>query len=110
MKRSKVQKLKAAGWKVGSVREFLNLSAEEASIIEMKLSLAEGVKKLRLARRITQSQLAKQLRSSQSRVAKLESADPTVSIDLLVRTLLVLGATRRDVGRIVGRKAKVTAA
>jgi hypothetical protein len=108
MKRSKIQQLKAAGWRVGSVKEFLNLSAEEESIIEMKLALAEGVKRLRLAKRITQSQLARRLRSSQSRVAKMESADATVSIDLLVRTLLTLGATRREVGRIVGLKAKVS--
>jgi ribosome-binding protein aMBF1 (putative translation factor) len=110
MKRSKVQQLTAAGWRVGSVKEFLSLSEEEASIIEMKLSLAEGVKKLRVASRITQNQLAKRLRSSQSRVAKIESADPTVSIDLMVRTLLTLGATRREVGRIVGLKAKVSMA
>jgi hypothetical protein len=35
----------------------------------------------------------------------MEAADPTVSIDLLVRTLLALGAGPRDVARLIGRPA-----
>lgn len=110
MKPSKVRRLKAAGWKVGSAKELLNLSDEEEALIDMKLSLAANLKNLRLACGLTQSQLAKRLGSSQSRVAKLESADSTVSIDLIVRSLLMLGATRRDVGRIVGQKSTIPAA
>ena len=105
MKRSKVQRLTAAGWAVGSAKDLLQLSDEEESLIEMKLSLASSLKKLRTKHGITQIQVAKRLRSSQSRVAKLESADPSVSIDLLVRALLSLGATRQQVGQILGRKA-----
>lgn len=110
MKPSKARRIKAAGWKVGSAKELLGLSSEEESLIEMKLSLATSLRKLREASGLTQSQLAKRLGSSQSRVAKLESADPSVSIDLLVRSLLALGSTRAQVGRIVGRKATVPAA
>jgi hypothetical protein len=43
------------------------------------------------------------MRSSQSRLAKMEAGDPTVSLDLLVQSLLALGASNRDVGRIIGR-------
>jgi len=110
MNSSKIRRLKAAGWKLGTARELLNLSAEEEALIEMKLSLAGSLKKLRIAKGFTQSQLARQLGSSQSRVAKLESADPSVSIDLLVRSLLALGITRQQVGKIVGRGSTIPAA
>jgi hypothetical protein len=104
MKKAKKQKLEAAGWRVGSVSEFLGLSDEEAAIVEMKLALAAGVKQRRLARGLTQGDLASRLGSSQSRVAKLEGSDPSVSIDLLMRALLALGASRAELARIIGQK------
>jgi len=96
VKEGKRKRLEAAGWKVGSTAEFLALDDEEAAMIELKLDLAEAVRTARTRRRLTQQQLAKALRSSQSRVAKMETGDPSVSIDLMVRTLLRLGASRRD--------------
>jgi len=110
MKKSKKDRLKESGWKVGSAREFLGLTDEEAALIEMKLALARSLKERRLASELTQNELAKQLGSSQSRIAKMETADITVSIDLLIRSLLALGVTRREVGRIIGRKAATPAA
>lgn len=104
MNKTKLSRLKQAGWKVGSVREFLGLTPEEEALIEMRLALARAVKQRRLTLEWTQSELAKRLGSSQSRVAKLEAADASVSLELLVRSLLALGATRQDVGRILGRK------
>ena len=99
MKEDKRKRLEAAGWKVGSTAEFLALDDDEAAVIELKLDLADAVRTARTRRRVTQKQLAKALRSSQSRVAKMEAGDPSVSIDLLVRTLLRLGASRRDLAR-----------
>jgi ribosome-binding protein aMBF1 (putative translation factor) len=99
VKEDKRRRLEAAGWKVGSAAEFLTLDDEEAAIIELKLDLADAVRTARTRRRLTQKELAKALRSSQSRVAKMEAGDPSVSIDLLVRTLLRLGANRRDLAR-----------
>ena len=110
MKQSKIRRLEKAGWKVGSAKDLLQLTDEEEALIEMKLSLAASFKKLRVKGGITQSEVAKRLRSSQSRIAKLEAADATVSIDLLVRALLSLGATRQQVGRMLGKKAGFTAA
>ncbi len=106
MKRSKKDRLEAAGWRVGTAQEFLGLTQEEAAFVEMKLALAESVRRRRQARRLTQTQLAKRLGSSQSRVAKIEAADPSVSIDLLVRSLLAMGASRAEVARIIGRRAR----
>ncbi len=36
-----------------------------------------------------------------SAVAKIEAADPPVSIDLLARPLLALGVTRKDLAKVV---------
>jgi ribosome-binding protein aMBF1 (putative translation factor) len=110
MEKTKRERLQKAGWSVGSVREFLDLSDEEAALIEMKLALARSLKDRRTAQDLSQSALARRLGSSQSRVAKMEAADPSVSIDLLVRSLLALGATRQEVGRIIGRRTKSPAA
>ena len=104
MKQEKKERLKKAGWKVGTTKEFLQLTAEEAALIEIKLALARSLKKRRIAQKMTQDELAKELGSSQSRVAKMESADATVSLELLVRSLLALGASRQDIGRIIGKK------
>jgi len=110
MKKSQKDRLKRAGWSVGSVKEFLGLSDEEAALIEMKLALAQSLKARRLEHGLTQDELASQLGSSQSRVAKMEAADAAVSIDLLVRSLLAMGASRQDVGRIIGRRSAIPAA
>ena len=110
MKKTKKERLKKAGWKVGTAQEFLALSDEEAALIEMKLALAKNLKQRRIAHDLTQVDLARELGSSQSRVAKMEAADSTVSMELLVRSLLVLGATRQEVGRIIGKKTAAPAA
>src|ERR687896_197368 len=92
MKAAGRKKLEAAGWRVGSVREFLGLSDEEAAFVELKLTLSESLKNYRVNRGLSQSELAKRLRSSQSRVAKMEASDPAVSVDLLIRALFAAGA------------------
>jgi hypothetical protein len=101
MRASKRAKLANRGWKLGDAKEFLNLSPEEAALIELRLKLAEGLKARRVRKRLTQHDLAIAVQSSQSRVAKMESGDPTVSIDLLMRSLIALGASRRDLARII---------
>ena len=110
MKKSKQQKLKAAGWKVGTAADFLGLSEEEAAFVELKVALATSLKKYRQDEDLTQSQLADMLGSSQSRVAKMEAADADVSIDLLVRALLALGVTRKQLAKIIGAPVRRPAA
>jgi predicted XRE-type DNA-binding protein len=94
------QNLKQAGWTAGSAAGFLGLRPEEAMFLELKLALAASLKKRRLARRMTQAQVAKLLGSSQPRVAKMESGDRAVTLDLLVRALFALGASRRELARL----------
>ena len=83
--------------------EFLGLTDEEATVVELKLGLATAVKEQRSRRNLTQEQLGRMLGSSQSRVAKMEAGDPSVSIDLLVRSLLRMGATRKAVAAYIAK-------
>lgn len=101
MKAAKRKKLEANGWKVGSAADFLELSDEEAGYIELKLKLANRLKDARIQRHLTQEAFAKRIDSSQSRVAKMETGDRSVSIDLLVKSLLALGITNKDIGKIL---------
>ncbi len=94
MKAAKSKRLEAAGWKVGDVAEFLGLTAVEASFVKYKVSLARAVRAERRKLKLTQERVAKLLGSSQSRVAKLEAADASVTVDLLLKTLLKLRARK----------------
>ena len=105
MKASKRKKLEAAGWKVGSASEFLELSDAEEMLVNMKLALATNVKAMRQRMKLTQQDLATRIGSSQSRVAKMEVADGSVSMELLVRSLAALGASRTQIGKIVGARS-----
>ena len=101
MHKEKRKRLESRGWKVGSASEFLELTPDEEAFIELKLRLGDGLRERRRRRRLSQSQLAKTARSSQSRVAKMEAGDPTVSVDLLIRTLLALGTTPKELARLI---------
>ncbi len=101
MELTKHQKLEAAGWKIGTAGDFLQLSPEEVEIIEIRLSLSKSLKQLRKDKQLSQQELATDISSSQSRVAKMEAGDPSVSIDLLIRSLLALGAARKDIALVI---------
>ncbi len=104
------RRLEAKGWKIGTAQEFLRLSPEEAAYIDLKVRLAIGLRERRRHRSLTQADLAKRLQSSQSRIAKMEAGDPSVSLDLLIRSLLILGASRRELSRIISARSPVPAA
>ncbi len=99
MKKTKQKRLEKAGWRVGTVAEFLDLTPQESAYVELKLALSKTLNERRRQRKLTQDQLARLLRSSQSRVAKMEAGDPSVSIDLLVRSLIVLGTPTKTLAR-----------
>ena len=105
MRRAKRERLEKKGWKVGTVQEFLDLSDEEAAYVELRLRLAHTLRKRRQRKRLSQTELARRINSSQSRVAKMEAGDPSVSLDLLIRSLLALGASSRDLARAISTAA-----
>ena len=106
MKQTKRHRLRRAGWAVGSAAEFLGLSKAEAALVDLKLTLSQKLCERRTRTRLSQTQLARLLGSSQSRVAKMEAGDPSVSIDLLVRSLLAIGATRKELAATIAQKGK----
>jgi len=101
MKSAKRKKLEAAGWSIGSASEFLGLSPEEEAYIEAKLALAQEIKAVRRSKRLSQEKFAKLIHSSQSRVAKMEAGDPSVSMDLMMKSLFSLGVTTKDVAKVI---------
>jgi predicted XRE-type DNA-binding protein len=101
MNKKKKKNLESKGYKVGSVEEFLGLSTEESEYIELKLALSQALAKRRKQKKLTQAQLAKMLKSSQSRVAKIEKGDPSVSVDLLVKSLLAMGANKKSIAKAI---------
>jgi DNA-binding XRE family transcriptional regulator len=104
MDAKKRKRLEAAGWAVGDTAAFLKLTPQEAALVEMRLALSRSLRERRLAAGLTQTALAKTLGSSQSRVAKLEGGDPSVSLELLIRALLSVGASRKDVAHALARR------
>ena len=104
MDAKKRKRLEAAGWTVGTTASFLNLSEAEAALVDMRLALSASLRARRTKHRMTQATLAKRLHSSQSRIAKMEAGDPTVSLDLLIRALLTVGASRRDVASALAKR------
>ena len=106
MKQAKRNKLEARGWKIGSAADFLELTPEEEAFIEMKASLSHSLKDLRKRKRMSQVALAKLIKTSQSRVAKMEAGSSSVSIDLLIKSLLALGASQKDLAKAITAKSK----
>jgi ribosome-binding protein aMBF1 (putative translation factor) len=110
MDAKKRKRLEAAGWRAGSAADFLELSAEEAALVEMRLAVSGALRTRRRRQGLTQAALAKKLRSSQSRVAKMEAADPSISLDLLLRAFFSTGATNRDLARVLTSRRRAVAA
>jgi DNA-binding XRE family transcriptional regulator len=106
MKQAKRQRLEKKGWNIGRTEDLLQLTDDEIAYIELKLALSVRLKSMREQQAMTQLELAKRIHSSQSRVAKMEAGDPSVSLDLLVRSLLALGATRKQIaGALAANRA-----
>jgi len=101
MDAKKKKRLEAKGWKVGTSREFLGLTPEEEAYIEIRLALAGHLRARRKEQRLPQVELARRIKSSQSRVAKMEAGDPSVSLDLLIRSLLALGVSTEDLASYI---------
>jgi hypothetical protein len=104
MKKSKHARLEANGWRVGTAADFLALTPEEAALVETRLALSRALRQRRLANNLSQGELARRLRSSQSRIAKMEAADSSVAVDLLLKALFSLGAQPKDIARALQHK------
>jgi DNA-binding XRE family transcriptional regulator len=104
MKPAKRKRLEAAGFRVGTMQEFLNLSDGEADLIDLKIRLIDMLKRVRTSSGVTQQALAKSLGSSQSRVAKIEAGGADVTLDLICKALFALGVSRQALGKVIASK------
>ena len=102
MDSKKRKRLEAKGWVFGDAADFFGLTPEEARYIDLKLALRASLKSERIKQDMTQAELAKAMGSSQSRVAKMEAGDPSVSVDLLLKALMTLGMTNKQISKIIG--------
>ena len=110
MDAAKRKRLEEAGFRVGSVADFLELTQEQNALVEVKVALSLAVRQQRQISRLSQNQLAEQIGSSQSRVAKMEAGDASVSLDLLLRALLAQGMTRRELADVIAGQETHSAA
>ena len=110
MRADKRRRLERAGWSIGDAGDFLELSPEERRFVDVKLALAEGLKRRRERLGLTQTDVAERFGSSQSRVAKMEAAHRSVSTDLLLKSLFRLGASPSDIARLLIQKSRTRAA
>ena len=103
MEKIKKKKLEAKGWTVGDIDGFLGLDEAEMTIVEMKVALAKALVEKRKSSNVTQVNMAKIIGSSQSRVAKIEKADSSVSLELMIKSFLSLGATKKDIVKVFAK-------
>ncbi len=89
------------GWVEGSVQEFLELSDADVEYIETRRALSRLLREVRTNLQLSQVQLAARLKTSQSRVAKMEKADLTVSVDLLLKALFRMGVKRKQLANAI---------
>lgn len=105
MKKEQQKRLDKAGWKFGTVAEFLNLTPEESELVEIHIALTVHFEMKRNEMKLTQVDLAEKLGSSQSRISKIENGDPTVSLELLIENLVRMGATRKEIAEVIAGDA-----
>jgi len=106
MDKKKRKQLEDKGFRVGSAADFLELTPEEEAYIDIRLDISSLVKAQRTKRGWTQEQLARAIGSSQSRIAKLEGGDPGISLDLMIKALLRLGTSKKQIGKLLEGELK----
>ena len=92
MDANKRRALEAAGFVFGDAEDFIELTEEERQLVELRVTVG----RLRTQREwqgLTQKQVAKKLKTSQPRVARMEVGASDVSLDLMFRGLFSLGGT-----------------
>lgn len=102
MDKDRERKLREAGLEIGDYGDFLGLTHEDRAFVEIRLALVRAVRERRRKElKISQAAFAKRIGSSQSRVAKMEAGDASVSLDLLMTSLVQTGSTSADIGRML---------
>ncbi len=91
MEKAVREALTEAGFRIGDYGDFLELSDEERCVVELRVAIVKAIRGYRESQQLTQKQLAGKIKSSQSRVAKIEAGATGISLDLLLRALVAVG-------------------
>ncbi len=103
----KKRALEAAGWRFGDAADFLGLTGEERQLLDARVEAALAVRRQRQALKVSQTQLASRIKTSQPRVVKIERAASDVSLDQILRAFAAAGG-QITVKQIRSRKPKAT--
>ncbi len=91
----------AAGYRVTDAADWLGLTPQERTLVNMRVSLALEVERLRKESHLTQKALAAKIGAKQSGVARMLGSLASATIDSLIKTLLALGATPRRIAALI---------
>ena len=91
MKKGKKTAMGAVGWVLGDAEDFLELTVEERLLVALRIRVSRALREQRVGQRLTQIQVAKKLKTSQPRIAKIESGASDVSLDAMFGVLYGLG-------------------
>jgi len=101
MKTKKKKALESVGYKVTDTAEWLGLSPEEEAIVNMRVNFAMEIERVCKERGITQQALAEKIGTRQSGVARMLNNPSKVTIDSLIKTLLVLGTPSKRIAALI---------
>src|SRR5262245_26622057 len=97
MNERKRLRLERAGWRSGTVQQFLGLTDAAAAYIETSVLLAAALRAVRRRRRMSLGVAARTIGTTTAAVGKLEAGNPSATIDELLGALLALGISPRRV-------------
>ena len=101
MKAKKKKALELAGYKMTDSVEWLELSPEEEAIVKIRVNFAMEIDRVCKERGITQQALAEKIGTRQSGVARMLNNPSKVTIDSLIKTLLVLGTPSKRIAALI---------
>lgn len=91
--------LRDAGFESTTVSEFLDLNETQEAIVETKVHLTALLRQARKDKGWSQAQLAEAMDTRQQVVARIEKGNRSVTLDMLFRALLALGARLGDIAQ-----------
>ena len=103
MSKTRKEELAEAGFEETTIQKFLDLSDIDMKLIDLKIELGKLLKKQRKVKKLTQSQLADIVKTNQARIARIENADNSVSIDSILISLYSVGTKEKDISGVFAK-------
>jgi len=98
--------LEAAGFRVGTVKEFLGLTDAESKLVELRVAIAKTIRGLRTQTGASQGEIAAKIKKTQPQMARIEAAKEGVSLDQMFLGLFAAGGSIADLLPLPARQSK----